>query len=69
MSMNYQRRRKVQKDYKWNVNHLQEFDSLETYDGLISEIIEPKSENIHAAEPVEQQLKCPNHDGAFSQCL
>ena len=31
--------------------------------------IEPKPKNIHAAEPVEQQLKCPNHDGAFSQCI
>ena len=44
-SMNYQKRRKVQKDYKWNVSHLQEFDPLETNDGFKSEIIEPKSEN------------------------
>ena len=30
---------------------------------------EPRPENIQAAEPVEQQLKCPNHDCAFSKCL
>lgn len=64
MSMNYQRRRKVQKDYKWNVNHLQEFDSLETYDGLISEIIEPKSENPWSVPSLQEFLKfvCPECD-------
>ena len=32
---------------------------------------EPRPGNIQAAEPVEQQLKCPNHDRAFTttQCL
>ena len=62
MSMNYQRRRKVQKDYKWNVN--QEFDPLETYDGFISEIIEPKSENPWSVPSLQEFLKfvCPECD-------
>ena len=62
--MNYQRRRKVQKDYKWNVNHLQEFDSLETYDAFVSEIIEPKSENPWNVPSLQEFLKfvCPECD-------
>ena len=57
--MNNQRQRKVQKDYKWN-----EFDSLETYDGFISEIIEPKSENPWNVPSLQEFLKfvCPECD-------
>ena len=59
MSMNCQRLRKVQKDYKWN-----EIDSLETYDGFISEIIEPKSENPWNVPSLQEFLKfvCPECD-------